>query len=254
MKDHLMGTHGPGRDEETNSLSSRQCVAKHVEMYVRCSEKESETMMGYRESKARQCLTIEGIFFIEPNDEELFKLTVKPARGKLEVPMTAAMLCKVPIKSSRETQTIIWKRKIKYACVVDVDESTRPRLEGAGHKPHQDQITAKWMNFKNSSQLTKVGNKKEVIDEARNKGRKVHLASLMDLCHLQNSELDLQYQKYKAAKVINIKSRLPGFSRQAADAVSAYTQVKNGGCSRIIENSQIGVSRHLDSSTTTQMA
>ena len=34
----------------------------------------------------------------------------------------------------------------KYACVVDADESTRPRLEGAGHKPHQDHITAKGMN------------------------------------------------------------------------------------------------------------
>ena len=35
--------------------------------------------------------------------------------------------------------------------------------------------------------LTKVINK-EVIDEARNKGRKVHIASLMGLCHLKNSE------------------------------------------------------------------
>ena len=39
----------------------------------------------------------------------------------------------------------IGKRKPKYACVVDADESTRPRLEGAGHKPHQDHITAKGM-------------------------------------------------------------------------------------------------------------
>ena len=46
-------------------------------------------------------------------------------------------------------------------------------------------------------QLTKVRNKKEVIEEARNRGRKVHFASLMDLCHLKNSELELQYQKYK---------------------------------------------------------
>ena len=36
-------------------------------------------------------------------------------------------------------------------------------------------------------QLTKFRDKKEVIDEARNKGRKVHFASLMDLCHLKNS-------------------------------------------------------------------
>ena len=37
-------------------------------------------------------------------------------------------------------------------------------------------------------QLTKVRDKKEVIEEARNNGRQVHFASLMDLCHLKNSE------------------------------------------------------------------
>ena len=107
--------------------------------------------------------------------------------------------------------------------------------------------------------LTKVRNKKEVIDETRNKGRKVqvHFSSLMDLCHLKNSELEPQYQKYKrrvvlrgdivqddsgsyavfteqgssasqmtAAKVMDIISRLPGCAGQAADAISAYTQVK----------------------------
>ena len=46
-------------------------------------------------------------------------------------------------------------------------------------------------------QLAKVRNKKEVIDEARNKGRKVHFASLMDVCHLKNSELNPQYQNCK---------------------------------------------------------
>ena len=44
-------------------------------------------------------------------------------------------------------------------------------------------------------QLTKVRNKKEVIEEA--KGRKVQFASLMDLCHRKNSELEPQFQKYK---------------------------------------------------------
>ena len=39
---------------------------------------------------------------------------------------------------------------------------------------------------------------------------------------------------------------------RSTDAVSAKTQV-NGWCSKIIENLQIGMSRHMDSSTTTQM-
>ena len=124
-----------------------------------------------------------------------------------------------------------------------------------------------------------------MIDEARMKGANVHFASLMDICHLKNAALEAKHQKCKgrvvlrgekvkddsgsyavfteqgssasqmtAAKVMDIISRLPGCAGQAADAVSAYTQVKNGRCSKIIENSQIGVSRHLYSSTTTQMA
>ena len=56
-----------------------------------------------------------------------------------------------------------------------------------------------------------------------------------------------------AAKVMDIISRLPGCAGQAADAVSANTQVKKR-CSKITENSQIGMSRHLVSSTTTQIA
>ena len=105
--------------------------------------------------------------------------------------------------------------------------------------------------------LTKVRSKKEAIDEARTKGTKVHFASLMDICHLKNAELEAKHQKYKgrvvlrgdmvkddsgsyavfteqgssasqmtAAKVMDIISRLLGCAGQAADAVSAYTQVK----------------------------
>ena len=89
-----------------------------------------------------------------------------------------------------------------------------------GYKPHQDHVTERGMNSLNhynlvkildakaavekeleklekilAWQLTKVRNKKEVIDEARNEGRKVHFASLVDLCHLTNSELEPRYQK-----------------------------------------------------------
>ena len=49
----------------------------------------------------------------------------------------------------------------------------------------------------------KIGeNQKEVIEETRNNGRKVHFASLIDLCHLKNSELEPRYQKYKGRVVL----------------------------------------------------
>ena len=113
----------------------------------------------------------------------------------------------------------------------------RIRLEGVPHRYHEDHITAKglnsiihyslahkfipmpqamkipdakaavekeWEKLERipSWQLTKVRNEKEVVDEARNKGRKVHFATFMDICHLKNSELEPQYQKYKGRVVI----------------------------------------------------
>ena len=150
----------------------------------------------------------------------------------------------------------------------------KPRCKGGVEKEWEqmEKITA-W-------QLTKVRNQKEVIAEARNKGRKVHFASLMDLCHLKNSEMEPQYQKYKgsvvlrgdivkddsvsiavfteqgpsasqmtAAKVMDIISRLPGCAGQAADAVSAY-----GRCIDVIKKSKVRMSRYLDASTDAQVA
>ena len=94
---------------------------------------------------------------------------------------------------------------------------------------------------------TKVRSKKEVIDEARTSGATVHFASLMDICHLKNAELEAKHQKYKgrvvlrgdivkddsgsyavftqqgssasqmtAAKIMDIISRLPGVRRTSS--------------------------------------
>ena len=50
--------------------------------------------------------------------------------------------------------------------------------------------------------LTKVKILKEVIDEARMGGAKVHFASLMDVCHLKNVELEAKHQKDKGRVVL----------------------------------------------------
>ena len=261
------------------------------------AKKKAKQRWAIEKPKLDNARQLRGIFFIEPNGEE-FKLTIKAARRKLDVPMPTAMPCKIPIKCSGDPPKI-GKRKTKHACVVDADESTRPRLEGAGHKPHQDNITAKGTNSMTPMpqavkipdakaavekeweklnkipawQLTKVRNQSEVIAGARNTGHTVHFASQMDLCHLKNSELEPQFQKYKgrivfrgdivkndsgsyavfteqgssasqmtAAKVMDIISRLPGCSGQ------------NGRRINVIKKSKVRMSRYLDTSTEAQMA
>ena len=46
-----------------------------------------------------------------------------------------------------EKPTAILGNARQNTLVVDADESTRPRLEGAGHKTHQDHITEKRDDF-----------------------------------------------------------------------------------------------------------
>ena len=50
--------------------------------------------------------------------------------------------------------------------------------------------------------LTKVKSKKQVIDEARTSGATVHFASLMDICHVKNAELEAKHQKNKGRVVL----------------------------------------------------
>ena len=89
--------------------------------------------------------SLRGIYFMYPKDEE-FKDIMKDARRKLEIPMTAAMPCKTPIKNSGETYRGIGKSKTKYACIVEAEESTRIRLEGVHCRYHEDHIAGKGIN------------------------------------------------------------------------------------------------------------
>ena len=54
----------------------------------------------------------------------------------------------------------------------------------------------------NSSMVRKVKSKKKVLKEVQKNNNKVHFASLMDLCHQKNSELEPQFQKYKGRVVL----------------------------------------------------
>ena len=94
-----------------------------------------------------------------------------------------------------------------------------------------------------------VKSKKEVIKETQKNINKVHFASMMDFCHLKNSELEPQFQKYKGRAVLRgdtvkddsgayavfTEQGSPASQMTAAkvmdviartDEISAYTQVK----------------------------
>ena len=230
---------------------------------------------------------LRGIYYIDPEDKE-YKETIKNARKKLETSVAPAMPCEIMKNCGSGSD----KNTTKLACILEANESTRMRMGNSEPHNHEDHIAGKgenslqhynlvhkfipmpqamkipaakaavdkeWEKLEKISawNLTKVKSKKTVIDEARTMGATVHFASLMDICHLKNAELEAKHQKYKgrvvlrgdivkddsgsyavfteqgssasqmtAAKIMDIISRLPGCDGQAADAVSAYTQVK----------------------------
>ena len=57
-----------------------------------------------------------------------------------------------------------------------------------------------------------------------------------------------------AAKIVDVIARLPGCEGQAADSVSAHTQVKMEDVPQLLKNSKVRMSRCLDAPSTTQMA
>ena len=174
---------------------------------------------------------------MDPEDEE-FKETSKNARKKLETPMAPAMpfktskTCKHGVTRSKTNEI-----NSKLACILEASESTRLRMEESLPNHHEDHIAGKgdnslqhynlvhnfipmpqamkipaakapvdkeWEKLEKipAWDLTKVRSKNEVIDEARTKGAKVHFASasLMDICHLKNAELEAKHTKIQRSR------------------------------------------------------
>ena len=95
-------------------------------------------------------------------------------------------------KHMQERETIHYNIKIFFHKFIPMPQAMKfPAAKAAVDKEWEklEKIPA-W-------DLTKVRSKKEVIDEARTSGAKVHFASLMDVCHLKNAELETKHQKYK---------------------------------------------------------
>ena len=172
---------------------------------------------------------LRGIYFIDPEDK-VFKETIKNARKKLETSVAPAMPCKIMKNCGSGASN---KIKTKLACILEADESTRMRMGNSIPNHHEDHIAGKgenslqhynlvhkiipmpqamkipaakaavdkeWEKLEKISawNLTKVKSKKNRWSMKQGtSGATVHFASLMDICHLKNAELEAKHQKYK---------------------------------------------------------
>ena len=100
-------------DEETNDIEASLVLARDMERHVRSNATKKWAIGKPKLGSARR---LRGIYFIDPAGAD-FKETIRNARKKLEVPMSAAMPCKIREKRSRslsqdEIRMHRWSRRI----------------------------------------------------------------------------------------------------------------------------------------------
>ena len=111
MKGHLTDRSGR-RFTRTQTTSRSDTVWQDVWTFMSdAAEKREQNKDGLSRNQSSTMQDIwEEFSSMNRNDEEV-KFTMKAARRKLEVPMPAAMFCKIPMKSSGETHRNIGKTK-----------------------------------------------------------------------------------------------------------------------------------------------
>ena len=145
--------------------------------------------------------------------------------------------------------------------------SHTPCNEDSGRKRRSRQRVRKTEGPASMARDESQKQKKEVIQQAQQEGRTVHFATLMDLCHFKNSELEPKFQKHKgrvvlrgevvkddtgsyavlteqvssasqmtAINVLDVISRLPGCAGRASDAVSTHAQGKMEDAPKLFKN------------------
>ena len=286
MKKLLTDVLGPGGDWRENSLHPGQII------YGQSYGSQGERMPSWRKSKSG--LKKRFILTTHENWGEFISSTLrirnskKPSRTHVRS-WKHQLLLLCPVKLWRIVGVVDLTKVRKLACILEADKSTRLRVGNSEPNYDEDHVVGKgdnslqhhnlvhkfipmpqamkipaakaavdkeWEKLEKISawNLTKVKSRKQVIDEARTSGATVHFASLVDICHLKNAELEAKHQKYKglvvlrgdivkddsgscavfteqgssasqmtAAKIMDIISRLLGCDGQAADAVTACT-------------------------------
>ena len=229
MRNQRMDLHGLGGDKKkTKDFKTRQCmtrnVCKHLSDASKRKEKRKWAIEKPRLDNARR---LRGIFFSEPDDEEfkrVIKMLVESWKFRCQQQCLVKLSTGKPVAlldNTRRNMLVLLKPTNLWEYAWKGLRARTMQITSQGEawihwvtkilctnlflclKPWKYQMQRQqcrsngenWREYRPAWQLTKVKNKNDVITEARN-GHTVHFASLMDLCHLKNSELEPQVQKF----------------------------------------------------------
>ena len=199
-----------------------------------------------RRPKLDNARRLSGIYFIDPDDQdykETLKIARRKLERPMAATMpckrkaqtrTTKVVAKQEIASKKIPTTI-------NGCIVESHDSTRQRAKSSRPTKHKDHIAdngftsmthynlvhnfilvpqtkkipdakaavdKEWKKLETipAWQMEKVKSEKEVILEAQRDKKKVHMATLMDICHLENAELEPKSQKLTKAEACSAET------------------------------------------------
>ena len=164
------------------------------------AQKKEKQEWANEKPKLDDARRLRGIYFIDPEDG-VYKETIQNARTKLEVRMEAAMRCRRGTKMHSGLQelkrrvmktTRFQKQSMRALWKFTNQESVWNHLYNKVMKAMKipdakAAVEKEWKKLETipALQLDKAKSEREVILEAEKKKRKVHFATLMDICHLR---------------------------------------------------------------------
>ena len=215
---------GRAADKNSSNIKARSFLARDLVRNDERSSTKRKAAMGHWNVQARQSKKID---LFHRSEWREFKGTMENSRNKLWLSIESAMPCKVQnlghgeICGENKSNT----RRSKYACIVEAHASTRKHIGKTEQKimkitllgsdsirwviailctssflcPNQwislmrkPLCTKKGKNSKNCrhGQWWKSRARERSFMRHRKEGRTVHFSTLMDVCHLKNSEME----------------------------------------------------------------
>ena len=188
----------------------------------------------------------------------------------------------------RDHEDFIAEKAFNSLCYCNLVHALIPTLQAMKEIPDAlDAVDKKWEKIEKllAWQVIKVFERKKAIEMAQTEGMTIHFGTPMDLCHLKNSELEQQFQKYKGGVILrrDVVKDDSGWHSVFTEKCSSKSQItasKQSGCNRQTnwmtwtrkrlsiglhpsqkrrrsntdEISWVRMSRNLDTSTTVQVA
>ena len=173
VKNHQMDTHGLGEDGRENKRPPDQtlCALRFGKICLMCrNERTSKSGLSRNRSSTmpENCVVFTSLVLVVRNSRISWKMRIESWKFRCQPQCFA----KFNVRGTGKNCRTVEEHKIKYACVVEADESMRKRMEGSHLKNDEEHIAGEGTNsLSHNNLLHKFIPVPQALKSSRCKGR-----------------------------------------------------------------------------------